>query len=124
MEEYERWAKQAEVDLESVEYNLEGKRYYVCANYSQQAVEKLLKALIIKNEGKLIKTHSVTKMAKKLGLPEKLVLKISKLEPVQRESRYPDVSSKLPFEEYDKVDADEFLNTAKEVLTWVKDRLK
>ncbi|MBU4070177.1 MAG: HEPN domain-containing protein [Nanoarchaeota archaeon] len=124
MEEFERWIKQAKADLDTAEYNLKGKKYYVCANYSQQVVEKLLKAVIIKDKRKLIKTHSITKMAKMLELPKKLIFKISELEPVQQESKYPDVSSKLPFEEYDEQDANEFLNTAEEVLIWVTNKLK
>ncbi|MBU4116618.1 MAG: HEPN domain-containing protein, partial [Nanoarchaeota archaeon] len=34
MEEFERWIKQAKADLDTAEYNLKGKKYYVCANYS------------------------------------------------------------------------------------------
>ncbi|MCK5149825.1 HEPN domain-containing protein [Candidatus Pacearchaeota archaeon] len=124
MEEFKKWMKQAEADLDVAEYNLKGKLYYVCANYSQQVVEKALKALLIKKKKKLIKTHSITKMAKELNLPNKLIFKISELEPVHLESKYPDFSTKLPFEEYEEKDVIEFLNTAEEVLTWVKEKLK
>jgi len=124
MEEFIRWIKQAEADYDAAKYNLNGKKYYVCANYSQQTVEKSLKALFIKDKKELIKSHSITKIAKLLKLPEKLIIKISELEPVYQESRYPDVSPQLPFEEYNKEDAIKFLNTAKEVLIWVTKKLK
>ncbi len=123
-ETYLRWFRQAEADYDSAEYNLKGKRYYVCANYSQQAAEKALKALWIFKKKELIKTHSITSLARKLNVPEKLIFGISSLEPIFRESRYPDVSEKIPAEEYEEKDAIEFLNIAEEVLIWVKNQMK
>lgn len=119
-----RWIKQAEADYDSAAYNLEGTKYYVCANYSQQTVEKALKALWINKNRQLIKTHSITSLAKKLKLPEKLISEITLLEPIFRESRYPDVAEKIPAEEYEESDAIEFLNIAEEVLIWVKNQMK
>lgn len=120
---YLRWLKQAEADFDAARYNLEGKKYYVCANYSQQTAEKALKALWISKNKDLIKTHSITSLAKKLGVSDKLILKIASLEPIFRESKYPDVSETIPAEEYDKEDSIEFLNIAKEVLLWVKKQI-
>jgi len=125
MEEvYNRWLRQAEADYDSASYNLDGKRYYVCANYSQQTVEKALKSLWIFKKKDLIKTHSIISLSKKLNVPEKLILKITSLEPIFRESKYPDVSEKIPAEEYEENDAIEFLNIAEEVLKWVKNQIK
>ena len=120
---FKDWLRQAEADLESVKYNLQGKKYYVCANYSQQAVEKALKSLLLK-KGILNKTHNITNMAKTLKLPEELISKISELEPVHQESVYPDVSPKIPAENYDEEDASNFFNIAKEVLEWIKKTIK
>jgi HEPN domain-containing protein len=117
MEEiYNRWLRQAEADYDSANYNLSGKRYYVCANYSQQTVEKALKALLIFKKKDLVKTHGITSLAKKLKAPEKLIFKIASLEPIFRESKYPDISEKIPADEYEESDAIEFLNIAEEVL--------
>lgn len=112
MKAYKNWLKQAEADYDVAEYNLNGKFYYACANYAQQAVEKALKALLIKDKEKLIKTHSITKPAKLLEAPKKTILKVASLEPVQRLARYPGTSDKIPCEEYEEKDAIEFINIA------------
>lgn len=124
MKEMKRWWKQAESDLEAAEKNIKIKLYYVSAFLSQQAVEKALKALALKEKNKLIKTHNVLRLAKMLNLPSTLLLKTASLEPVYQETRYPDVSSKLPSEEFEKKDAIELLNNALEILEWIKNKLK
>jgi HEPN domain-containing protein len=123
-ETHKRWIRQAEADYDTAEYNLKGKKYYACANYSQQTAEKSLKALWIFKNKELIKTHSLTNLSKKLNVPEKLILKIASLEPIFKESKYPDVSDKIPAEEYEEQDGIEFLNIAEEVLLWVKNQIK
>ena len=78
-------------------------------------VEKALKSLLLK-KSILNKTHNITNMARILKLPSNLILKVSELEPVHQESVYPDVSIKIPVENYDEEDAINFFNIAKEVL--------
>ena len=121
--EISNWLRQAEADLTSSENSLESGDFYVSAFMAQQAVEKSLKALVIKEKGELVKTHNVSKLARIVNIPQNLLTKISQLEPVYAETRYPDISSKLPFEEFDENDARDFLNTAIEVLEWVKKRI-
>lgn len=116
--------KQAEKDFDVAEKNFKLKEYYVVAFFCQQSVEKALKTLLMKNKKKLIKTHSISKMAKLVGVPKKLNFKIAELEPVYQESRYPDVSEGLPYEKYEEQDVIEFLNTAEEVLTWIEHKVK
>jgi HEPN domain-containing protein len=124
MKEYELWLKQAEIDYDTASYNLEGKIYYASANYSQQAIEKALKALVIFKKGEIVKTHNITKIAKDCEMPRELIIKISIIEPIFKESKYPDISNKVPAEEYEEKDAIEFLNSAEEVIKWVKNQLK
>jgi len=124
METYERWMKQAEADYDTARYNLKGKIYYACANYCQQAVEKSLKALLIFKKKEFKKTHSIISMARELDIPEKMISAVSAIEPIFRESKYPDVTENIPAEEYEECDAVEFLNTAEEVLQWIKKQMK
>ena len=91
---------------------------------SQQAVEKALKALYIKERKELLKTHSVSRLARELKLLEKLQQKISLLEPIYQETRYLDISSKIPAEEFEENDAVEFYNIAEEVLEWIRKKIK
>lgn len=122
--EVENWLKQSEADLRSAENSLNSKDFYVSAFLSQQAVEKCLKALMLKEKGELIKSHNISRLAKLLNLPYKLLIKISELEPVYQETRYPDVASKIPAEEFEEKDAMEFLNIADEVVEWIRHKMK
>jgi HEPN domain-containing protein len=57
-------------------------------------------------------------------MPKNLLIKVALLEPVYQETRYPDVSSQLPAEEFDEKDAIELVNNAQEVLEWVKKKIR
>lgn len=122
-EEIRNWWKQAKADFHSAENMFNSGDYYFSAFACQQAVEKGLKALMLKEKSELIKTRNILKIAKLLDLPKELLIKISNLEPVYQETRYPDVSSKIPAEEFEKKDADEFLSIAKEVMEWIKKKI-
>ena len=121
--EVNNWIKQAEADLKSSENSLNSGDYYLSAFMSQQAVEKALKSLCIKEKRELIKTHNILKLGRLIGVSDELLRKISLLEPVYQETRYPDISSKIPAEEFSESDAIEFYNIAEEVLEWARKKL-
>jgi len=121
--EVNNWIKQAEADLKSSENSLNSGDYYLSAFMSQQAVEKALKSLCIKEKRELIKTHNISKLGRLIGVSDELLRKISLLEPVYQETRYPDISSKIPAEEFSESDAIEFYNIAEEVLEWARKKL-
>lgn len=120
----ENWLKQAERDFVSAQNSFNSKDFYLSAFMSQQSVEKALKALMIKEKKELIKTHNISKIAKLLNLPKDLLIRISTLEPIYQETRYPDVSSKIPADEFDEKDAIDALNNAEEILRWIKKMIK
>ena len=122
--EIENWLKQAEADLRSSENSLKSGDYYLSAFMAQQATEKALKALYIQEKNELIKTHSVSKLGKLNNVPKEILHKLSLLEPVYQETRYPDISSKIPAEEFEEKDAVELFNAAEEVLEWIKRKIK
>ena len=118
------WVRQAEADLGTAKYNLDGKIFYASAFFSQQAIEKILKAYIIYKKLEFRKTHSIVVLAKKVGVSEEFLKKIIKLEEIERISRYPDVVGDAPCDEIKKEDAQDFYNIAEEVLVWVKNKMK
>lgn len=123
-EDFEIWLKIALRDLETAEKNLNIEEYHVAVSYAQQAVEKALKAIIMKNKKTLIKLHSPIKLAKEADA-EGLMRKLEKFEAVYRETKYPLTESNLlPAEKFDKKDAIEFIKTAEEVIEWVKKKMK
>ena len=118
------WWKQAERDFTAAKKNFDIREFYVCAFLCQQAVEKALKALAIKDRHELVKSHSVTRLGRLLQLPEELINKISELEPVYQETRYPDVSFTIPAEEFEREDVTTLLSIASEVLEWIEKKIK
>ncbi len=122
--EIENWWHQAEADFNAAVFNFNGKQYYIAAFLSQQAVEKALKSLMLKEKGELLKSHSLSRLAKDLNLPRNLLVKLVILEPVYQETRYPDVSEKIPAEEFEEKDASTFLEIAEEVMQWIRKRIE
>jgi HEPN domain-containing protein len=69
-EEAYRWWTLAEDDLTAARHAAAAGDHYVAAFYSQQAVEKALKALWIKSKRELApRTHDLTELASGLGVP-------------------------------------------------------
>lgn len=122
--EVSQWWRQAERDILSAEHSLSSGDFYIAAFLSQQAAEKALKALYLQEKKELLKTHNISRLAKALDLSDILLKKIAMLEPVYQETRYPDVSAKIPADEFEEKDAQEFVNIAHEVLIWIQKRIK
>jgi len=115
------WLEQAESDLKSAEYNLNGKRFDVAAYLSHQSSEKSLKALYIKIHNKLWKTHDLIKLAEIVKAPENIIRICNELNPIYAEDRYPDYSDIIPAKKFEEKEVKDFLNKAKEVVKWTKE---
>ncbi len=67
--EYDRWLKESEADLKSAENMLKTKEYVWALFVGHISIEKLLKAIWIKQQGKLPpKTHNLAFIANQLEL--------------------------------------------------------
>lgn len=119
--EAENWWKQAKKDLNTGRNNLKNKDYYAASFFAQQSVEKGLKALQIKKEKKIIKTHDLLFLAKRLNLPENLSRSCDRLNPIYIQTRYPDANG--GFEDYSEEESKEDLEMAEEVLKWIEQNL-
>jgi len=117
-----KWYKQALHDLDMAEKNIEIDGYDISAFLSHQAVEKLLKAGFILEGSRVPKTHYIDDLARKLDLPNELLKEIFELTVDYTFARYPDISEKVPYEEYTKELADEKVMTAKKVLEYFQTR--
>lgn len=118
------WIKQAESDLSSASYNLNGKKLDVASYLCQQAAEKALKSLHIKIYNKLWKTHDLVKLAELVKAPENILNFCNELTPIYTEDRYPDFSDIIPAKKFEEKDVKDFLNKAKEVIKWTKENLR
>ena len=116
-EEVKRWWKMAKDDLNSAKSNFKNKRYYVCAYLSHQAVEKALKALLLKKTNKIIKTHDLVILGRKVYLTDVLLKKCERLSRVYIETKY-GLGISIPSQKFTKRNSSEYLYIAKEAVAW------
>ncbi|WP_054842477.1 HEPN domain-containing protein [Vulcanisaeta distributa] len=127
--EYQKWLAQALRDLRTAENSLNSGDYYACAFWSQQAVEKALKALLISRGGKVVKGHDLVELG--YIIRDELHIDVSRIMDHLREltmhyttSRYPDAANGLPYEVYTEGKARSVLEMAREVVEWVRQNLQ
>lgn len=123
-EEIIHWQKQAESDFRKAEILFQNSEYDGAAFYSQQSVEKALKAVILLKTNEKAEGHSLVYLGKTAKAPENFFSGFKRLSPQYFLSRYPDASEEIPYELYDQKSAQEFLSFAKEVLEWTKKQLR
>ena len=119
MEEVGIWIKIAKDDLDSAESNIKSGKHYVSAFLSQQAVEKALKALLLKNQKIIIRIHDLVILGRKVNLPKDLLNKCEELSRVYIETRY-GAANGIPSQKFKKEDSLKYFSIAKEVLSWVE----
>jgi len=117
--EYEQWIKKADKDLNTAKSNINNGEVEAGAFFLQQSAEKSLKALLIKRTKKLIRTHNLVVLSKKLNAPEKIIKYCERLTTLYQETRYPDVNSEKDIKE----EINNLLLYAKEVKKWTKENL-
>ncbi len=115
-----KWLKQALHDLEMAEKNISIEGYDIAAFLAHQSIEKLLKAIIAIQGKKIPRTHYIDELAKQLKLDPDLIDSISDLTVDYTFSRYPDVSDKIAYEEYNIVTSKEKVKKAKDVFNSLK----
>lgn len=118
-EEIKRWWNYAVSDMKTAEYLFEGKKYKDASFYCQQAVEKALKALLLKGNRKIIKVHDLVKLARELNLSEEILEDCERLSIVYVDSRYPDIGTK----QYAKSETSIDIKIAERILKWIKKEL-
>ena len=119
MEEYKDWLKQAEKDLDTAKYNLDGNKTEAGFFFLQQSAEKALKAIYIKKFKELLKVHDLVILAKKLNAPKQILEYCTKLTPAYQYTRYPDVSKVDDLKEVQ----DDFILYSEEIIKWCKENL-
>lgn len=116
-EEFEKWFKQAEADMAGAKYNFDGEKYYIAVFLCEQAVEKALKALMIKEGQGLIKTHDLVRLGRKVDLPKNFFNDLAELSSLYTEARY------IPIKEFEKEEVSNFIKFAEEVLRWIRQKI-
>ena len=117
MEVIAEWTKKSGADIRVAEINLKEGLYEVVAFYSQQAAEKAMKAVFINEFGKLLKTHDLHLLGRKLGAPPGILMLCKALTQHYIITRYPMDA------EYSKEDAESAVEQSKRVIEWSRKRL-
>lgn len=117
--EVENWLVQANDDLSNAEVLFNNVKYDGAVFFCQQAVEKALKAICIKKYGELFKVHDLVFLARKLSMPEELVIICDKLTRIYTQTRYP-IDMIIPAKSFSAKSAKEFLEISERVLKWLK----
>jgi len=118
-EEYKIWMERAEKDLVAAKKSFDFDEYEWACFQVQQAVEKALKAMIIKKEKKLVKTHDLIFLAKEVKMPENLKNYCKEISLAYSYTRYPDAPKIEDIQ--DRVL--DYIKQGGEILTWAKKNL-
>jgi len=121
------WINFAEEDLSTAEWCLQGDKFLWAMTACQQAIEKILKALYIKNTAKIPeKTHNLVKLATDTNIisecSEETIELFNKLLIYYFATRYPDKRAKL-FVEFTKDYVQTTFDKTKEIYLWIKNKL-
>ncbi|MFQ5887981.1 MAG: HEPN domain-containing protein [Candidatus Hydrothermarchaeales archaeon] len=123
--EAENWFKQAKADLKTARDCLRTENHYACAFFSQQSLEKALKAwFLIEKKEAPPKTHNLLDISLELNIPEEFLTIARELTPEFIITRYPDAAGGAPFELYDSVTAGNILEKAERFFAWLQEKIK
>jgi HEPN domain-containing protein len=121
------WQEQAKADILTAEANLQTKRYYASVFFCQQAVEKALKAYLLRKthnpQAPEMFSHSLIYIAKTCHLPKRFYSFLRDLTSEYVNTRYPTAAEETPEVLYDRTIASRTLASAKEVVEWMNKHL-
>lgn len=120
------WINLSEYDIKTADAMFKSKRYLYVLFTCQQSAEKMLKALVTKNTNQFPpKTHDLLRLAElsKIEIDETRKEFLAKLSFYYIETRYPEEIAKIS-KDINRKTAFEYLNSTKELLRWLRPRLK
>ncbi len=123
--DYQEWIKYADDDLEAARVLFEAGRYATCAYHCQQAIEKILKAAIVRaSKSRPPYLHNLRELAallSELPIPEEIVRFLWQLSPHYRATRYPGLADSG---EYTRVNIQRLFERTKAAYEWFSAHLK
>lgn len=118
------WLKFAKDDLYVAEVLFRNKSYRNCIAHCHQAIEKILKAIIIEKGKSIRKTHDLIGLLAdtKVDFPDDILKTIEELNPHYLPVRYPDILTIKPII-YKRKKTQNFLKKSKEIFKWLQVQL-
>jgi len=126
-DEARRWLRQAKIDLGWADHLTQEGGYHIACFLAQQVAEKALKAFLYACGEELVIGHSVAKLSERCcrydpSFEEKKDWRL--LDSFYVPTRYPNgIPDGVPAEVYNKKSAQEAVELAKDVVSFVEDRL-
>ena len=120
------WYEGAQYDLDVAEAMEEKRKYPYALFMGHLALEKLLKALVVKTTQQHAPyTHSLPLLAEKSGIkiPKRTTKRLARLMEFHFEARYPDEQKKF-YKKCTKVFATKKMKEIREVYEWLKKKLE
>ena len=117
--EFISWMEKAKKDLKSAENSFKLDDFNWTTFQLQQAIEKALKAVLIKKEKRLVKNHDLVYLGNMLGLPKSYLDYCKEISPFYTINRYPDISEI----NLAKEDISQYLSWAEEILKWCEKQI-
>ncbi len=117
------WWDQANEDLKAAKDSLKTRHYAWASFQAQQAAEKGLKALSIKEFKELRKVHDLIFLAQKLNFPSEYIPLCAWLNKAYVQARYPEDSDKIPANKFSPKDAEKAIEIATKILQWLEKKL-
>ncbi len=116
------WMVEAEESLEVADHLFEKKDYSYCLFFGHLAIEKMIKAVIVKNsQTDVPRSHNLLRLAKaaEINLTEKQKYSLIRITAFNLESRYPDYKRDFR-KKCTLVFTEQEFQTIKEVFAWLK----
>jgi HEPN domain-containing protein len=120
------WIESAAYDLETGKTLLRSKRYPYALFFGHLAIEKLLKALVVKNTGDHAPySHSLVMLARKSGfeMPDEIYDQLAEFMEFHTEARYPDAKMEF-YQKCTREFAKEKFAGIKKVYSWLLKKSK
>ncbi|HEY4689696.1 MAG TPA: HEPN domain-containing protein [Anaerolineae bacterium] len=121
----QEWIKYADDDLEAARVLFEAGRYAMCAFHCQQALEKILKAAIVRaTKARPPYIHNLRDLATHLPapiIPDEIGRTLRRVDPHYRATRYPGLADSG---EYTRVNVQRLFEQTRIAYEWFLSRLK
>lgn len=111
----DEWLRRARRYLRVANLTLEEGFFDVAAFYAQQAAEFALKALQIHRTGRLARVHDLTRLARALSAPPRIVKLASLITPAYVTARYPDAGGRIT-----RRLAESMIDGSRRIVRWVR----
>lgn len=115
-----KWVEFAKEDLKAAEILFSSKSYRNCIYHCHQAIEKLLKAMIIEKGKHFRKTHDLPDLLKKseAKYTKEILQFIQELNPYYNPIRYPDTALAPPLN-YNRKTTQKLFKSTKDMSKWL-----